>query len=120
MKKKVAKKKTKQLYKCPHCDLMTDIPIAYCTVCKGHTHEMNMGTCTYTVKGISKPDDVCLDCFQGFTSQGKAWHRKNRTWKPWPWGAYWDDPEWYDGMEEWKNTTLMCLWSPDEYGIEEL
>ena len=81
-----------------------------------------MGSGGYVGTKSNKPVDVCSDCWDGTIPVGQAWHRANRTWTPkHGYGKQnWDNPEWYDAMEEGKNTMLMDLWSPNEYSIEEL
>ena len=116
---RVEKKSTsKGLHKCPHCDLVVDFPVDYCTVCKDHSHTLFMG-----IEDKPPHPGICGDCFKGNTPAGREWHRGNRTWKPenpiW-YPASWDKPEWHDMMQEWKCATLQEAWLYEEPYTEEL
>lgn len=113
----VKKSISRGLHKCPHCDLVVDFPVGYCTICNSHRHTLWMGDWV-------KPahPGICTDCYEGKSVQGLAWRRKNRTWRPnitrWP-TAESDSPEWYDMMQEWKCSTLQEAWLCEEPHIEE-
>jgi hypothetical protein len=115
MAKSRPKVSVKGFFKCPHCDLVVDFPVGYCTICGLHTHELFMGA----MDKVPHPG-ICRSCFRGETKAGQEWHRKNKTWRPNPDTNAWDEPEWYDGAEEWKSSTLMEAWIPDVNTIEEL
>ena len=103
----------KEFYKCPHCMLVVDFPVDYCTICKGHTHVMNMGN-------PGKPPGICQHCFEGGSDQGRQWRRNQGTWAPNPFfRSSWDDPEWYDMDAEWRNSTLDLVWQEDDNNIAE-
>lgn len=118
-------KSNEGLFKCLHCDDVYDFPANYCVVCNMHMHTLFMGSnVSVEVNGkkLVKPDNVCYHCFKGRNKWGLAWRRSLGKWVP-PLDfspAAWDDPEWYDGMEEWKNTTIMEVWNPNVLDIEEL
>jgi hypothetical protein len=112
----VKKSISKGLYKCPHCDLVVDFPVDYCTICKGHCHTLFMG-----VDNKPPHPGICTHCYDGKSPMGREWRRQQKTWCPdRHFFASWDNPEWYDVMQEWKCSTLQEAWLCEEPYAEEL
>jgi hypothetical protein len=115
MAKKTLISKKELFYKCPHCDLVMDFPVEYCTVCKDHHHVLFMGG-----GSDSSHPGICTQCFEGGSPQGRQWRRDNRTWAPnLFYRSSYDNPEWYDMVEEWKNMTIQFAWNEDMNVTEE-
>ena len=116
-KTKEESKYKKGQYLCPHCSRILDFPGDYCKICNDHHHDIFMGK----HDKIAHPN-ICTHCWKGRSEVGRAWRRAQGTWSPdLEMNSHaWDNPEWYDGSEEWKNNTIQFVWIEDEYNIEEL
>ena len=104
------------LIKCLRCDVEYDFPSDHCDICGQHCYTIFMLDVELT-GGVR----ACSQCWNGRWKVGRDWHRKRGTWKPDPFfPSSWDDPEWYDLNEEWKNTTLQFVWNENDNNIDEL
>ena len=105
-KSKYKSKKTELFHKCPHCDLVVDFPVTWCIVGEHHMNVLE----TIDIR-VSHPG-ICTHCFEGLSPKGRQWRRDQGAWAPHPFFmSSWDDPEWWDMLNEWKNTTVDVVWS---------
>jgi hypothetical protein len=92
---------------CKHCGQIFTFDVMYCPICKSHGH--------IAVNG-NNPEGCCA-CLRGATPPGQARMRGMGTWTGIVGieGEY-DNPEFYDGLQEICNMTVMPVWNNYESG----